>query len=108
MLPLRRFRCLPSSKRLQIYSIGLQNLSTSREFSSLPLSSFASLATRSSSQHQIYQSHSTDPFVNLSIENFLLENSPNNSSILFLYINRPCVVIGRNQNPWLEANLQLL
>ena len=25
-----------------------------------------------------------------------------------MYINRPCVVIGRNQNPWLEVNLGLL
>ena len=46
--------------------------------------------------------------MNLSVENFLLENSPENSKILFLYVNRPCVVIGRNQNPWLETNLQLL
>ena len=42
--------------------------------------------------------------MNLSIEHFLLENAPQDSSILFLYINRPCVVIGRNQNPWLETN----
>jgi lipoate-protein ligase A len=46
--------------------------------------------------------------VNLSIENFLLEHSPPDSKILFLYVNRPCVVIGRNQNPWLESNLRLL
>lgn len=44
--------------------------------------------------------------MNLSIEHFLLENAPADSSILFLYINRPCVVIGRNQNPWLETNLR--
>jgi lipoate-protein ligase A len=66
------------------------------------------LASRSSARHQIYQSLSSDPFVNLSIEHFLLENAPSDSSILFLYINRPCVVIGRNQNPWLETNLQAL
>lgn len=28
--------------------------------------------------------------------------------ILFLYVNRPSVIIGRNQNPWLEVNLPLL
>lgn len=27
---------------------------------------------------------------------------------MFLYTNDPCVVIGRNQNPWLEVNLSLL
>jgi lipoate---protein ligase len=46
--------------------------------------------------------------VNLSIEHFLLENTQSYSSILFLYVNRPCVVIGRNQNPWLETNLGAL
>ena len=66
------------------------------------------LARRESSRHQIYQSVSTDPYVNLSIEHFLLENAPRDSSVLFLYVNRPCVVIGRNQNPWLETNMAAL
>ncbi|KAL4956966.1 hypothetical protein BDW69DRAFT_59079 [Aspergillus filifer] len=69
---------------------------------------FAHLASRPTSLHQIYQSLSNDPYVNLSIEHFLLENAPPESAILFLYVNRPCVVIGRNQNPWLETNLQKL
>ncbi|KAL3472774.1 hypothetical protein BJX99DRAFT_249409 [Aspergillus californicus] len=76
--------------------------------SSFPSNHFAELASRPSSIHQIYQSLSTDPYVNLSIEHFLLENAPVDSSILFLYVNRPCVVIGRNQNPWLETNLRKL
>ncbi|KAJ5818380.1 Biotin/lipoate A/B protein ligase [Penicillium riverlandense] len=79
-----------------------------RHNSSYPLSRFAELASRPSSRHQIYQSVSTDPYVNLSIEHFLLENAPEDSSILFLYTNRPCVVIGRNQNPWLETDLRAL
>ncbi|RAH83344.1 lipoyltransferase and lipoate-protein ligase [Aspergillus japonicus CBS 114.51] len=69
---------------------------------------FAQLASRPSSKHQIYQSLSNDPYVNLSIEHFLLQHAPADSNILFLYINRPCVVIGRNQNPWLETNLRVL
>lgn len=28
--------------------------------------------------------------------------------MLFLYVNRPCVVIGRNQNPWVEVNISNL
>ncbi|GCB22249.1 putative lipoate-protein ligase A [Aspergillus awamori] len=76
--------------------------------SSFSADQFAQLASRQSSQHQIYQSLSTDPYVNLSIEHFLLEHAPADSNILFLYINRPCVVIGRNQNPWLETNLRVL
>ncbi|KAL4781883.1 hypothetical protein BJX76DRAFT_334135 [Aspergillus varians] len=80
----------------------------SRFNSSFTSDHFAQLASRPASVHQIYQSLSTDPYVNLSIEHFLLENAPPDSSVLFLYINRPCVVIGRNQNPWLETNLQRL
>ena len=60
------------------------------------------------SKYQIYISRSLDPFLNLSIEHFLLQKTPPQSTVLFLYVNRPCVVIGRNQNPWLEANLALL
>ncbi len=61
-----------------------------------------------SSRIQTYISRSRDPYLNLSIEHFLFEKSPPGSKILFLYTNRPCVVIGRNQNPWLEVNLRLL
>lgn len=60
------------------------------------------------SKYQIYVSRSLDPFVNLSIEHYILQKSPPNSTILFLYVNSPCVVIGRNQNPWLEVDLNLL
>jgi len=59
-------------------------------------------------RHQIYISQSHDPFLNLSIEHFLLQKSHPESTVLFLYVNSPCVVIGRNQNPWLEVDLQLL
>lgn len=96
MLP----RCFVSSLRGSIARV--------RHNSSYPINRFAELARRPSSRHQIYQSRSTDPYVNLSIEHFLLENAPADSSILFLYINRPCVVIGRNQNPWLETDLRAL
>ena len=71
-------------------------------------SSFAVSARNSSHKFQIYTSRNHDPFVNLSIEHFLLQNSPHDSTVLYLYVNSPCVVIGRNQNPWLEANLKLL
>ena len=60
------------------------------------------------SKYQIYVSRSLDPFFNLSIEHYILQKSPPNSTILFLYVNGPCVVIGRNQNPWLEVDLNLL
>ena len=61
----------------------------------------------SSKTVQCYVSTSHDPFLNLSIEHYFLEKSPADSAILFFYTNRPCIVFGRNQNPWLEVNLNL-
>lgn len=61
-----------------------------------------------SNRVQVYISRTSDPCLNLSIEHFLLQKSPPESVVLFLYTNRPCVVIGRNQNPWVEVNLGLL
>jgi lipoate-protein ligase A len=57
---------------------------------------------------QSYVSSSSDPYLNLSVEDHILRKSPADSTILFLYVNRPCVVIGRNQNPWTEVNLGIL
>ncbi|KAI4798917.1 hypothetical protein E4T44_11854 [Aureobasidium sp. EXF-8845] len=57
---------------------------------------------------QSYISRSSDPYINLSIEHYLLQKSHPESSILFLYVNRPSIILGRNQNPWLEVNLGLL
>ncbi|KAK2730103.1 lipoyltransferase and lipoate-protein ligase [Colletotrichum kahawae] len=69
---------------------------------------FSALAANPSSKTQVYISNSRSPYVNLSIEHHLLQTTPSDSNILFLYTNRPSIVIGRNQNPWLEVNLPLL
>jgi len=58
--------------------------------------------------YHVYYSRTHDPYLNLSIEHQLLQKSHRDSTVLFLYSNSPCVVIGRNQNPWLEVNLRLL
>ncbi|MCJ1405283.1 Biotin/lipoate A/B protein ligase [Xylographa trunciseda] len=80
---------------------------SSRNASTL-ISSFVNQVQNTALKYQIYTSKSNNPFLNLSIEHFLLQKSPADSTILFFYIDRPSVVIGRNQNPWLEANLKLL
>jgi lipoate-protein ligase A len=72
------------------------------------VSDFSRIATDPNRKVQAYISRSFDPYVNLSIEHFLLQKSPPESIILFLYTNKPCIVIGRNQNPWVEVNLGLL
>jgi lipoate---protein ligase len=62
----------------------------------------------SDSPLQIYRSRSLNPYENLSIEHYLFSSSHPESTVLFLYTNTPSVIIGRNQNPWLEADLSLL
>ncbi|PNY27324.1 lipoate-protein ligase A [Tolypocladium capitatum] len=69
-------------------------------------------STEAASHHanktQVYVSRSRDPLLNLSVEHHLLQITPPESTVLLLYVNAPCVVFGRNQNPWLEANLPRL
>ncbi|KAJ1674625.1 hypothetical protein EV182_002894, partial [Spiromyces aspiralis] len=57
---------------------------------------------------QCYISRCTDPYINLAFEDWLLRNTDPASYVLYLWRNRPCVVVGRNQNPWKECNLQLM
>lgn len=71
-------------------------------------SSFAERLADPGNKFQSYLSRSRDPYLNLSIEDYILRNSPPDSTVLFLYTNRPCIVIGRNQNPWTEVNLCML
>lgn len=71
-------------------------------------SEFVKAATNSSEKSQIYISQSRNPYLNLSIEHYLLQTTPADATVLFLYTNRPSIVIGRNQNPWVEVNLGLL
>ncbi|KAK6495257.1 Biotin/lipoate A/B protein ligase [Arthrobotrys musiformis] len=56
----------------------------------------------------IYRSTSTNPFFNLSLEDYLLRHSPPTSKILFTYTNSPSIILGRNQNIWSEVNIPLL
>lgn len=51
---------------------------------------------------------STDPAVNLSIEELLLQKIQHLEPMLLLYVNQPCVVMGKHQNPSLECNPQQL
>lgn len=105
MLPLRRPSCVLSISFLSHSRASA--VSPTRAITTLT-SKFTEFACRNSSKHQIYQSLSSDPFTNLAIEQYLLQKTPEDSNVLFLYINRPCVVVGRNQNPWLETNLKAL
>lgn len=57
----------------------------------------------------VFISNLKNPFVNLSIEHYLFKHtSVGQWPLLFLYVNDPCVVVGRNQNPWKEINIPLV
>ncbi|KAI8724478.1 putative lipoate-protein ligase A [Fusarium sp. LHS14.1] len=76
--------------------------------SSISRRQFTDAASHPSNKIQVYTSKSRDPFLNLSVEHHLLQNTPPDSTILILYTNDPCIVFGRNQNPWTEVNLPRL
>ena len=50
-----------------------------------------------------YESAQLSAARNLAWEDALLESRARDVSVFLIYRNEPCVVIGRNQNPWREA-----
>lgn len=57
----------------------------------------------------VFISQSNDIFTNLALEDWLYKNTNfSNQHVLLLWRNNPCVVIGRHQNPWVEANIPYL
>lgn len=61
---------------------------------------------------KIFISNSTNPFMNLALEDYIFQHTPISKPFtaqrLIFYTNSPCVVIGKNQNPWRETNFPLL
>jgi len=51
-------------------------------------------------------STSNNPYFNLSTEEYFLKNSK--EEMFFLYINEPCIVVGKHQNLLSEINLQFV
>jgi len=56
----------------------------------------------------IYISNSFDPYKNLALEKYILDNVKEESIVLYLWQNQNTVVIGRNQNPWAECQCELM
>ena len=51
---------------------------------------------------------STDPWYNLSFDEYCLERYPSDDSFFYLWRNRPSVIVGLNQNVYTEVNLAYL
>lgn len=51
---------------------------------------------------------SKNPYQNLATEEYFFRLLPASDSILLFYINKPSVIMGRFQNPWVEIDLDLL
>jgi lipoyltransferase/lipoate-protein ligase len=56
----------------------------------------------------VFVSQNDDPYWNLAVEDWLFRHSELASPILFLWQSRPCVVVGRFQNPWRECDVPRL
>lgn len=59
-------------------------------------------------KRNVIVSNSYNPYFNLAFEEVLLNTMDSNEIILYLWRNENTVVIGRNQNPWKECNLEML
>lgn len=55
---------------------------------------------------QFIVSNQTEPYWNISVENYLVEHA--DAVVLYLWRNRRTVVIGQNQNPFSEVNVEAL
>eukprot|EP00096_Caligus_rogercresseyi_P012728 TRINITY_DN5430_c0_g1_i1.p1 TRINITY_DN5430_c0_g1~~TRINITY_DN5430_c0_g1_i1.p1 ORF type:complete len:399 (-),score=82.02 TRINITY_DN5430_c0_g1_i1:74-1270(-) len=58
---------------------------------------------------EVFISQSNDIFSNLALEDWLYRHHDfQHKHLLLLWRNSPCVVVGRHQNPWVEANVPFL
>ena len=62
--------------------------------------------TRCYQHSSVYVSTCHNIFYNLALEDWICKNVKfDHRVILMLWRNKPCVVVGRHQNPWAECNL---
>lgn len=60
-----------------------------------------------SSGFRVSISESLDPWRHAALEEALMHRTGQTGERhVFFYVNRPCVVIGKNQNPWMECDME--
>lgn len=103
--------------RIVRQSKGLCGIVLSRTSVSATFKNFSSKSTASTTaskdnepvKKSVFISQSYDVFTNLAIEDWIYRNYDlKNHHILMLWINNPCVVVGRHQNPFSETNVSHL
>ncbi len=57
---------------------------------------------------RVFKAEHHDPWFNLATEDWLFNSVDHNTHVLFLWRNRPSIIIGRFQNPWNECNLEAM
>lgn len=57
---------------------------------------------------RIFETEETNPHRNLATEKYLMDITKPGECLLYLWQNKNTVVIGKNQNPWLECRTSLL
>lgn len=93
--------------------VGITRRSVSRTLvtasQSLAAKKVRQLPTEGEVTKSVFMSQSTDIYTNLALEDWMYRNMDfSNHHVMMVWRNEPCVVIGRHQNPWLEANIPLL
>jgi lipoate---protein ligase len=55
--------------------------------------------------YRVFRSLAMDPYIQLASEEYLLDRAATDAPALFLWQSTPTVIIGKNQNPWRECDL---
>lgn len=80
-----------------------------KSYSTCDTTTVSSTKEKDPIRKSVFISQSYDVFTNLALEDWIYKNYDfGNHHVLMLWLNDPCVVIGRHQNPFNETNVSQL